>query len=302
MEAFTRRPHVLDYGFYVVNPVSRRSKFLIAAFECEGYDPRDIVMRRESSGRYQIFACDTSSDSALRVVMYNSGSHTWKVLCKFERRMQYECSIVFGGVFYCLLQRGTREIYDLFAYDIAEGAWIAYGVKQDSSKPGSVKIKHFLLRSAHCVSFVVSNGSLHLVASGWDEWKFRAYFSAHKLDLSNTETVIASSRCVPRDPKSVGTRSWIWGAIFEYGNRLILASDAKRRVAGVDIFSWAADVAEEYVFDLDDLPENSPPRCNVHRNGLKPIIPLVKRPRLGSNARYYGENMKKVTFDMQAIP
>ena len=105
-------------------------------------------------------------------------------------------------------KRHPRDIRP-FSYDIAEDAWFAYGVKQDSSKPGSMKIRHFLLRSVHCVSFVISNGSLHLVASGWDESHLQAYFSTHEVDLSNTETVIASSRCVSRP-----MRSWILGGYF----------------------------------------------------------------------------------------
>ncbi|KAG0562269.1 hypothetical protein KC19_9G132300 [Ceratodon purpureus] len=301
-----RRPQrgfVEEYHFVVVNPVTKRSKLLPTSPYMIDHKPEDLVMHRESSGSYKIFATWVVSMQALRLVMYDSASNEWKVLRTFTSVTEVRCSIIFEGVFYCLLSF-SLGVHDLFAYDIVQDAWYVHGEKQHSGDPVGMKVEHWLMSCFNHPSFVVRKGSLLLVASGWDEALLQAFFCAHKLDLSGTTTMIASTRCVPR-PKSIGSWTWISGAAFEYGDSIILASNAKRRVAVVDLFSWAQHLSDVYLDrDInnlpDDLPSDPEPRRMLYPNGLKPITPLVKRPKLHS--KYYLDNMKKVTFDMQAVP
>ncbi|KAG0563370.1 hypothetical protein KC19_8G025300 [Ceratodon purpureus] len=300
-----RRPElasVEEYHFVVVNPVTKRSKLLPASPYMFDHKPEDLVMHRDSSGSYKIFATWAISMPALRLFMYDSASNKWKVLRTFFPTMNFRCSIIFEGVFYCLLNFGLM-IQNLFAYDIVQDAWYVHGQKQHSGDPFGMKIEdHRLLSSSDHLSFVIRKGSLLLVASGWDEALMNPYLSAHKLDLSGTTTMIASTRCVPR-PKSIRTWTWISGATFEYGDSIILASNVKRRAAVVDLFSWTEHLSDAYVnIDLNNLPSSPKPRRNFSPNGLKPITPLVRRRRLHSGSKYYLDNMKKVTFDMQAVP
>ncbi|KAG0627687.1 hypothetical protein M758_2G220500 [Ceratodon purpureus] len=252
-------PH---YTILVCNPLTKRCK-LLPPFDFTYQGSIDLVMKRESSGEYKIFAVALAYTGApglyLRHYMYDSASDSWMLLLDLKR----DCSdvsllrfgsIIFDGVYYCV-SGGGRQPYDLYAYNIKQNSWIAAGVK--------IKLNPKTTR----VLFVVSNGRLLLIASILEE---KLYFSINQVDLRRTETMYSPAVYVSLPANF----TWKRGVALAYRDSIIFASESKCRFMAVDLLSLSADLKE-----------------------LKSITPMSVIP---TSERYTQTNMANASFDVQA--
>lgn len=264
-----------NYHLLVCNPLTRSCKALPPIRNPAGHRLiSDLVMHKESSGEYQIFAAASlpnDSDSPLRYSMYDSLSKHWEFVFDLNpERSHWEClefcsAIIFKGFFYACMREfwygtnGWVEYFIIKTYDI-KNSRISRSVKIDPHP----NPKHYF--KARDVSFVVSNGHLLLIVQ--EDLCFNIMKVA---DFMTSDSVACVSH-----PRAF---HWISDATFEYKNSILFTSDddGTRRV-GVHAFSWSADL-----------------------EALQPITAAVNRPRLGYHWRYYRKNMKKVNFDMEAI-
>lgn len=252
-------PH---YTLLVCNPLTKSCK-LLPQFDFTYQSSVNLVMKRESSGEYKVFAVALvytgEPGVTLRHCMYDSASDSWKLLLDLKRDcsdvtlLRY-CSITFDGVYYCV-SGGGRQPYELYAYDIKQNSWVAAGVKMKLNP----KITQVL--------FVVSNGRLLLIASILEE---KLYFSITKVGLRGTEAVGSSADYVSLPPNF----TWKRGVALAYRDSIILVSESKCRFMAVDLLSLSADLKE-----------------------LKFITPLTVIP---TSERYTHTSMANASFDVHA--
>ena len=252
-------PH---YTLLVCNPLTKRCK-LLPQFDFTYQSSIDLVMKRENSGEYKIFAVALAYTGEpgmkLRHYLYELASESWKLLMDLKRDcsdvtlLRY-CSIIFDGTYYCV-SGGGQQPYDLYAYDIKLNSWVAAGVKMKLN-PKTTQ-----------VLFVVSNGRLLLIASILEE---RLYFSINKVDLRGTEAMDSSTDFFPLPANF----TWKRGVALAYRDSIILASESKCRFMAVNLLSLSADLKE-----------------------LKPITPMSVIP---TSERYRHTSMANTSFDVQA--